>query len=450
VNKIYIIGSGPIGVICASYLLEKGNKVVIIDNSDTQNKNNKLQNLIYKNSEKTFISDFFITKKNDREILPASSKNIGGFSNIWGGTLSIYDDYDFDGWEQQNKDFLEYYRYIIDKLKLELSIDDNLKFMKSKKYETDNIFFSILDQINKKKEKLANRNIAINESILFMVNNKIWSSSDLLEELKITFPDDLEHITNLEITNIEESDKGINLHSKTQVIHVNNTKVFVATGPFSSAYLSTKLLKKNQFSIRDSQLKIMPFFWFGRNVKEKSNKTYPQLFLDIKNLNSKTIRCQLYSLNKNLINSLGQDKVYLKIGLKILSKVFNNRIFLAFVYSHSDNSEYFTFDIKQDGIFFNSVRKNKSIEFNTVFKKMILSFRHTKLLPMPVFKTFKPYESFHYGASSPLIKECTDFGQISDTSNIHFIDSSIFRNIPSGPITFTSMAVALKIVSDVT
>ena len=67
-------------------------------------------------------------------------------------------------------------------------------------------------------------------------------------------------------------------------------------------------------------------------------------------------------------------------------------------------------------------------------------------MQIPIFKKFKEYGSFHIGASSPLIENIDENGRISSDSNLHFLDSSTFMEIPSGPITFASMAMALKIV----
>jgi len=40
-------------------------------------------------------------------------------------------------------------------------------------------------------------------------------------------------------------------------------------------------------------------------------------------------------------------------------------------------------------------------------------------------------------------------GQVKNNSNIHIIDSTTLKTIPSGPITFTAMANALKIIDEI-
>ena len=46
--------------------------------------------------------------------------------------------------------------------------------------------------------------------------------------------------------------------------------------------------------------------------------------------------------------------------------------------------------------------------------------------------------------------ELNNLGQYSKKSNVHAIDSSVLKSIPAGPITFTAMANALKIVDEIT
>jgi hypothetical protein len=89
--------------------------------------------------------------------------------------------------------------------------------------------------------------------------------------------------------------------------------------------------------------------------------------------------------------------------------------------------------------------KVKNYDGLKVIGVFLRNFFLTFLLPLPAIKKFPPYGSFHSGACSFI--NSSD-GRTSDKSNIHFIDSSVFKDIPSGPITFTSMSVGLKIVKD--
>ena len=86
--------------------------------------------------------------------------------------------------------------------------------------------------------------------------------------LKEKFPNSLNHITNFETINVFEEGDEIRLQSETEEIKINNKKLFVATGYLSSAYLAASLLNKDKFSIKDSELRVVPLIWFGKNSKK--------------------------------------------------------------------------------------------------------------------------------------------------------------------------------------
>ena len=59
-----------------------------------------------------------------------------------------------------------------------------------------------------------------------------------------------------------------------------------------------------------------------------------------------------------------------------------------------------------------------------------------------------PGEGVHYGAWLPMGKKSDLLGRPNECTNIHVVDSSILPSIPPGPITFTLMANAIRIVED--
>ena len=79
-----VVGTGPVGVVVAEYLLSQNKQVVIIDNSQCLNESTRDFTL------KKVIEIFFqVTFTQDKtKHLPVSSSAQGGFSEIWGGTFS--------------------------------------------------------------------------------------------------------------------------------------------------------------------------------------------------------------------------------------------------------------------------------------------------------------------------------------------------------------------------
>lgn len=86
-NRFVILGSGPVGSIICHYLLDKNYEVTLIDNFKPARSNKNLK-FTLKKIEKNIFSDYFINNKKGKESLPVGSMIIGGFSQVWGGTLS--------------------------------------------------------------------------------------------------------------------------------------------------------------------------------------------------------------------------------------------------------------------------------------------------------------------------------------------------------------------------
>ena len=127
-STYYILGSGPVGVIVASYLLEKGNNVELIDNSGIQKslRKDKSKNFTYKKINKQIFSEFFQTVDNNNNfVLPVSSSTVGGFTEVWGGTLNNYDNLDFLNWPINNKDLINEYLYVKKTINLMFDIDES-------------------------------------------------------------------------------------------------------------------------------------------------------------------------------------------------------------------------------------------------------------------------------------------------------------------------------------
>ena len=63
-------------------------------------------------------------------------------------------------------------------------------------------------------------------------------------------------------------------------LKIKNSKVFIAAGAFSSSFLATKLANENTFTLKNSDLQVMPLIWIGKNHKEKSKECISQIFIN--------------------------------------------------------------------------------------------------------------------------------------------------------------------------
>ncbi len=96
-NKILVVGTGPSGLASVSELVKDKNlEIILIDNANLNDKKNiDNDECIFKN---TFEYGNRISSENQvidnehklfsNKELPDVSKSFGGFSNVWGGTIS--------------------------------------------------------------------------------------------------------------------------------------------------------------------------------------------------------------------------------------------------------------------------------------------------------------------------------------------------------------------------
>ena len=460
IKDIWILGSGPVGLITSYYLLEKGYKVNLVDNSKSRvNKENlNKHNITFKDISNNIFSNNFLVYFNSNIVLPISSKSVGGFTKVWGGTLNIFNNEELR-LMNINQSLIEKYKFILDKLKLDvdLEINPNNSVKNFNKSIYDKSVIDFYEKIITNNSYLNQEDIEITLSSIFLKNGKIWSSDILINEMSTEYGDNFLHISDFEVSSIEEEKDYINLISNDgNQIQIQNSKLFLASGVLTSSVLLSKSLNTSFFEIRDSKLIAMPLLKIGKNTKKKSKNTYSQIFINFNNSkNSKSIiRTQLYLLNKELINSVSGKLKITKMLLYGIEKIFRNRIFISFIYSNSENSDYFQFNSDNEIIEIFKKIKKRNKNFRIVFLKLLKSCNFTHLMPIPIYKTFPMYGSFHHGAFKAykgFEKEeisLNEKGQIYNNSNIFVLDSSNIKYVPSGPITFTVMANALNIVDN--
>ena len=442
-TRFIILGSGPVGSIICHYLLNKNHKVTLIDNSEITRSNNNSK-FTLKKVEKNVFSDFYINNKKGKQALPVGSKNKGGFSKVWGGTISELSEKDLDQWKLNYTKLIPYFDYIIENLNLKIKREDQKLISEFDNYDliAENMFSLLLNQ--------PTEEIFFEKSKLF-INDKeeMWNSWDTITKLKKQFPK-FEYISNFEVTKISQTGDVINIVSKIESLIFKNSKLIVATGPFPSSYLCSNLVNADSFKVQSSDLRVFPILWLGKKSKLESKKVFPQIFLNYRNELGNVSRGQIYILNKQIINSLGEDVATPVIySLKLLNKLLKNRIALLFLYEHSFNSTSYEFQNLNEKINTIAVEKKKNISIFRLLTSFYKKVFRYKLAFIPVYKKFETYGSFHLGSTSFKIdgsyrQDFNKDGSLKDYPDIHFVDSILFQNVPSGPTTFLSMALGLN------
>lgn len=447
-NRFVILGSGPVGSIICHYLLDKNYEVTLIDNFKPARSNKNLK-FTLKKIEKNIFSDYFINNKKGKESLPVGSMIIGGFSQVWGGTLSELSEKDLEHWKIKYKDLIPYFDYIIEALNLKIKREGERLISEFDNYDliVKNMFNSSLN--------LPSKEINFEKSKLFINDEeKMWNARDTITQLKKQFPR-FEYISNFEVTKILQNGDKLNISSEKSSLFFKNTKIIVATGSFPSSYLCSNLIGAESYKIQSSDLRIFPILWLGKKSKVESTKVFPQIFLNYQNCLEQVSRGQIYILNKQIINTIENDVAKPIIySLKILNKLLKNRIGLLFLYENSLNSTSYEFQNNNKKIITVGIEKKKNISIFHLSVALYKKVFKYKLAIIPLYKRFETYGSFHWGSTSFKIEDTyqqvfnTD-GSIKGYPNIHFVDSILFQNVPSGPTTFLSMSIGLFTINKI-
>ena len=422
-----IIGSGPVGVFTLKYLLEKGHKVTILDNSKKINPQLKNKGLNLKDfDEKSEVYDLTNTAYfKNKMILPISSKSKGGFTKVWGGTLNSLTDQEIEMIGMSAVKYKEIYKEILGIIPNSTHIDGY-----------------------KEIEKLLPSQ-QIEESILAMnpENQEIWSCEELLLELLMTFSNQVLYINDADVIEVKDKNSIFQIITRTSTFDAEVSKVFICTGTLSSAQIASRMMEADYFTIGDSDLSVWPLLKMRKKVDYTktdvfSNKAYTRFIIKFTKNNS-IMKFQIFEINDDVINTIEKRAPIFSKLINPFLLAIRKRLYLIFAYKSSTNSFRGVFKLSDSKtVKIKSIKPEKKL---SVFR-FFTSFLKQKYLLLPFSYTFRDYGSFHSGNTILYKNETeiifTDLGTLKVSKNIHFIDSTIMSHIPSGPFTISSIILS--------
>jgi hypothetical protein len=427
ISDYLIIGSGPIGVFTLKYLLEKGHKVTIVDNSKKINP--KITEQIFnlkdfkQNSEVYDLNNTAIYK--GKKIMPVSSKSKGGFTKVWGGTLNALSNEEIIDTGMSIKEYNKTYKKILESIPNSIHTDGSLE---AKNHDSSKKFEESL--------------LAINRD-----NGEIWSCDELLNDLLKEYSESLIHLDNIDVKEVTEKKSNFEIKTKDRSLTVQVKKVFICTGSFSSSVIASRMTNSDYFTIGDSNLSVWPILKISRsNIVSKNNnmknKAYTRFIVNFSRQSS-IVKFQFYSINEEVIGEVIQKLPKLSKILVPFLKILQKRFYLTFAYKNSNNSSTGVFKIiNEDIVKVKSIKPIKKINILGFFR----IFLKNKLLLLPIKYNYGNFASFHSG-NTQLFKNghklnFNDLGNLEVSDNIHFIDSTIMKFIPAGPFTISSIILS--------
>lgn len=478
-----IVGSGPSGVAAAMKLQSLGIKTVMIDtNLVDSDSYHEINSENPQNRKLIFGSDYpyrhfkfgpkIITKGSG---LPCSFAQ-GGFSTLWGASFLPFSRNDILDWPIDLDGLKDGYEFVARNVPITstsnrqlLNYDD---YQNQKNLTPDHVFrltdWSILDD----------RNLEIGGSLLAVRTStdtksdcincgkclsgcrigSIWSSKD---ELISLIKGGLTYLSGERVLTIKSNmhELSVDTISKDGILRNINgfSRVFLAAGNAESFRILAQSGMVDKFAdLQHSTTFYFPSLIFKRKLYNTSNFGLSQVFIRLQNDSKKSeAHFQLYSLSQDMFDEIAQKMPIFKlIPQRLLSKLMS-KVVLSIGYASAERISSLKLALRESGdcdiqgefiITRGQVKKNlrrKVLRSNKAFRKL-------GLVTLPRFLVFGlPGDGVHTGGWLISSKKCDETGSPIGYPGVHVIDSSVLPSIPDGPITFTIMANAVRIVSEV-
>ena len=466
-NSILLIGSGPSSYSSCLRLLKSEYEIFLADGRNLEGlkevscvyENNQIDedSRVKKFSENNLDMNFFPKDNN----YPKPSLIFGGYSNIWGGAVSLINKNEDSKWGLAIEGVENGYKNLIS----ELNIHSNSKnFAKYKSSE-----LPITARENKLIEKLnryADNNFLVDYSAIALENkinnslcticgeyswscktNSSWSSTTRFKQL--IADEKISYIKNALVNRVMEKTKDdlvvveFIINGKIETKEFN--KVFVGAGAIGTSKLMINSINNlKQVEIKSNDLITVPYINFSKYCKKLH--TFSDIFFEFKYRNHKFFG-QVYGISENLFK-MSANAVPIATKLKYLIKPFLRYSGGIFLYIDEDLSSSLV--IKENNIQIPGRKSENTTSSRAVFS-LFLKLLKVGVVTFPFLGTKKKYgNSNHYGSQFPLgdtdnPNGTDNHGRLKKFENVHIIDSSSLPYLEPGPITLTVMANAYRI-----
>ncbi len=341
----YVIGSGPSGVACATALLQRGAKVVLLDAGVALEKNRadlvadmravppsawsaeqirRLKEGMESNAKgiplKLAFGSDYPYRETDR-YLPADYENValrpslarGGFSSVWGSAMMPYSESDVADWPIKLSDLREHYEAVAKFTGLSVKADDLGKLFPTHVKQPAALTLSrqaklFLGNLEKKRAPLQAAGFVFGQARVGVrvaaspsssgcvycgvcmygcPYGHIYNSEDTLRELK-SHPN-FRHETDVVVQRLRETSGGVTIEGIDRLsgapFAADAGRVYLAAGviPTAQIVLRSNSLYDQPVRIKDSQYFLIPLALArsAGDVRSEALHTLSQLFMEI-------------------------------------------------------------------------------------------------------------------------------------------------------------------------
>jgi choline dehydrogenase-like flavoprotein len=405
-----VIGSGPAGVACATALLARGARVLMLDAGMElepdraaivrelahkkvsewpaeqaarihSKRGAELKELPHKN---VFGSDFpyrdtreKIPWRGDGALLPSLA--LGGLSNVWGAAMLPFRESDISDWPIKRSDLDEHYRAASQIMDISARHDNLEEFFPL--YAANPVVLKpsgqaaqVLRNLERHCDALRARGWHFGQSRVSIravdsprgsgcvycghcmtgcVYGCIYNSADTVRELQAN--KNFHYEGNVIVTKLLESSGAVSIegfhHTSGQALSFGAGRVYLASGviPTAQILLRSQSAFDQSLVLRDSQYFLFPIILARRvqNVQAEALHTLSQVFLE---LNHPRISRRSVHLQIYTYSDFIAGAVRQSLGpLKIFSRQILERLVIVQGYLHSDDSATIEMTLQRDG-----------------------------------------------------------------------------------------------------
>lgn len=437
-----------------------------------------------------FGSDFFIGShakdykiKIQDKMIPPFSRALGGLSNGWGAASLPISEYDANNWPIEHGEILAHYEKVIADIPFSGAIDalDNEFPILKKEIGSlelspqDNWLINALEKGRQPKKGcyvfgqarlLIKTNSSHTENCKYCSLCKdgckygaIYKASDSF--IKWLNEDKINYMPGVTVKSYSEIEDGqVILYFEDKNGNLNKIlckKAFIAAGavPSSRIFLQSNDNKDLKMKIKTRGGFVLPV-WRIKSFKNNKNlNSEPGVFIELRGRGLKNwVHIQASSSNELLEDRLTKGFLSLPI-VNIFAKFILRHLVILLVNFHSNQSGHYEISLdKNKDLMVSSYIQNKILSINLISSLMQIArtLMPVGMIPMPFFRTNSG--TYHVGGSMPMktnpknIFETDIEGRPNNATNIHFVDSSVFPDLPGTTIGILSMANAHRIVTN--
>jgi choline dehydrogenase-like flavoprotein len=245
-------------------------------------------------------------------------------------------------------------------------------------------------------------------------------------------------------------------------------RVFLAAGAIPTTEILLRSLSAYDQTLRmkDSQYFLLPVMLtrhIGR-VREERLHSLSQTFLELMEprLSPHTVHLQVYSFNDLIGKAIRKSFGPLAGPLSFLVRELENRLLLIQGFVHSAHSSEIAVTLRRGAVEGHdqlqlkaAINPGAKTVVQQVVRKLVSNSFRLGMVPLPMLlQIAEPGRSFHAGGTFPMRKRPSGFetdplGRPAGWQRVHAVDATVFPSIPATTITFTIMANAHRIASEV-